>query len=187
MLRRRDGVLERLLHHGELPVVVRVAQTAPDSVLFGARAPTRAAAVYGIERMRFALGVDEDVRPFLARFARDPLIGRSLRRRPWLRVGRRPEPFEALAWAICEQLIEYERAAAIERRVVGALGRRCAGWNAAEGTLRDLPAVAVLAGTAPALLQSFDLAAGRALPRSWGRRRRRRSSPVISRRRARSR
>lgn len=163
MLRRRDGVLERLLHHGELPVVVRVAQTAPDSVLFGARAPTRAAAVYGIERMRFALGVDEDVRPFLARFARDPLIGRSLRRRPWLRVGRRPEPFEALAWAICEQLIEYERAAAIERRVVGALGRRCAGWNAAEGTLRDLPAVAVLAGTAPALLQSFDLAAGRAL------------------------
>jgi 3-methyladenine DNA glycosylase/8-oxoguanine DNA glycosylase len=163
MLRWRGGVLERLLHHGEAPVVVRVAQQARDSVLFGARAPTRAAAEYGIERMRFALGVDEDLRPVLARFARDPLIGRSLSRRPWLRVGRRPEPFEALVWAICEQLIEYERAAAIERRMVAALGRRRSGWNAAEGALRDLPAVEVLAGTAPALLQSFDLSGGRSL------------------------
>ena len=156
-------MLERLLHHGDLPVVVRVAQPAPDRVLFGARAATRAAAAYGIERMRFALGVDEDLRPFLRRFARDPLIGRSLRRRPWLRVGRRPEPFEALAWAICEQLIEYERAAAIERRMVGALGRRGSDWDGVDGGLRDLPTAAVLAGTAPALLQSFDLAGGRAL------------------------
>jgi 3-methyladenine DNA glycosylase/8-oxoguanine DNA glycosylase len=163
MLRRRGRVLERLLHHGEVPVVVRVAHTAGGEVLFGARAATPGAAAYGIERMRFALGVDEDVRPFARRFARDPLIGRSLRRRPWLRPGRRPEPFEALAWAICEQLIEYERAAAIERRMVAALGRRAAGWGATDGGLLDLPAVAVLAGTAPALLQSFDLAGSRAL------------------------
>ena len=40
VLRRRGDVLERLLHHGEQPVVVRVAQTAHDRVLFGARAPT---------------------------------------------------------------------------------------------------------------------------------------------------
>jgi 3-methyladenine DNA glycosylase/8-oxoguanine DNA glycosylase len=163
MLRRRGGVLERLLHLGELPVVVRVAQPACDRVLLGARAPTRAAAAYGIERMRFALGIDEDVRPFLSRFAGDPLIGRSVRRRPWLRVGRRPEPFEALVWAICEQLIEYERAAAIERRMVAALGRRSVGWDTSDGALRDLPAATVLAGTAPALLQSFDLSGGRAL------------------------
>jgi 3-methyladenine DNA glycosylase/8-oxoguanine DNA glycosylase len=162
-LRRRGAVLERLLHDRGEPVVVRVAQPAPDRVLFGARAAVPEAAEYGIARMRFALGVDEDLRPFHRRFARDPLIGRSLRRRPWLRVTRRPEPFEALAWAICEQLIEYERAAAIERRVVAALGRRCAGWDAAQAELRDLPAVDVLAGTAPALLQSFDLAGTRAL------------------------
>lgn len=163
MLRRRGDVLERLLHHEDEPVLVRVAQTAPDRVLFGARAKTRAAAAYGIERMRFALGVDEDLRPFLRTFAEDPLIGRSLRRRPWLRVGRRPEPFEALAWAICEQLIEYERAAAIERRLVAALGRRWTGWDGGVSSLRDLPAASVLAGAAPALLASFDLAAGRAL------------------------
>ena len=162
-MRRRDGVLERLLHHDEMPVVVRVAQTSPDAVLFGARAHSRAAAVYGIRRMRFALGVDEDLRGFLRRFARDPVIGPSLRRRPWLRVGRRPEPFEALVLAICEQLIEYERAAVIERRIVAALGRRGADWREAQGRLRDLPAASVLAGTAPALLQSFDLAGCRAL------------------------
>jgi 3-methyladenine DNA glycosylase/8-oxoguanine DNA glycosylase len=164
VLRRRGGVLERLLHFEEEPVVVRVAQSAPGSVLFGARAGSRAAALDGIARMRFALGVDDDLSTFHRRFRRDPLIGRSLRRRPWLRVRRRPEPFEALAWAICEQLIEYERAAAIERRVVAALGRRSTGWEgSARAELRDLPAPAALAGTAPALLESFDLAHSRAL------------------------
>jgi 3-methyladenine DNA glycosylase/8-oxoguanine DNA glycosylase len=161
MLRRRGAVLERLLHHGKAPVVVRVAQPSTDRVLFGARAASGDAAAYGIARMRFALGVDEDLRAFQRRFVRDPLIGPSVRRRPWLRVGRRPEPFEALAWAICEQLIEYERAAAIERRVLAVLGRPCAGWDGV--ALRDLPAASVLAGTAPALLQSFDLAGSRAL------------------------
>ncbi len=156
-------MLERLLHHGEEPVVVRVAQPAPERVVFGARAANEAAAAYGIRRMRFALGVDEDLRPFLVRFARDPLIGRSVRRRPWLRASRRPEPFEALAWAICEQLIESERAVAIERRVLATLGRRGMDWDGVEGALRDLPAVGVLAGTAPALLQSLDLAGARAL------------------------
>jgi 3-methyladenine DNA glycosylase/8-oxoguanine DNA glycosylase len=163
MLRRRGGVLERLLHYGRAPVLVRVAQPAPDRVVFGARAATREAAAHGIERMRFALGVDEDQREFLRRFARDPLIGRSLRRRPWLRVRRRPEPFEALAWAICEQLIEYDRAAAIERRLVSALGRTWVGWDGRPSALRDMPSAGTLAGTAPALLRSFDLSASRAL------------------------
>ena len=162
VLRRRGHVLERLLHHGEQPVVVRVAQPAGDCVLFGARAQTRAAADYGIARMRFALGVDDDLDGFRGRFLRDPLIGRSVRARPWLRVTRRPEPFEALAWAICEQLIEYERAAAIERRVVARLGRSRAAWHEADRELRDLPTPATLAGVAPALLQSLDLGGSRA-------------------------
>ena len=163
LLRWRGGVLERLLHHEDRPVVVRVAQPAPDRVVFGARAASTAAAAHGIERMRFALGVDEDLRGFLRTFAGDPLIGRSLRRRPWLRVRRRPEPFEALAWAITEQLIEYEQAVTIQRRMVSALGRRGEDWAGVRARLRDLPAVDVLAGTAPALLESFDLAGSRAL------------------------
>jgi 3-methyladenine DNA glycosylase/8-oxoguanine DNA glycosylase len=163
VLRHRGGVLERLLHYEDEPVVVRVAQTAPDSVLFGARAQTRTAARYGIARMRFALGVDDDLEAFHRRFADDQTIGRSVRARPWLRVGRRPEPWEALAWAVCEQLIEYERAVEIQRRVVARLGRRQTGWGEDGGNLRDLPTPTALAGTAPALLQSFDLAGSRAI------------------------
>lgn len=138
--------------------MVKVAQTAPNVVLLGACAANKLAAEQGIERMRFALGLDEDLSDFHRRFARDELIGRSVRARPWLRVRRRPEPFEALAWAICEQLIEYRRASAIERRLVACLGRRCP----QNSGLRDLPAPQVLAGAAPALLQSFDLAGSRA-------------------------
>jgi 3-methyladenine DNA glycosylase/8-oxoguanine DNA glycosylase len=158
VLRRRGRVLERLVHVDGDAVVVRVAQTAPDEVVFGAWASTGAAAEEGIARMRFALGVDDDLRPFYDRFRSDPLIGASVRRRPWLRIHRRPDPFEALAWAITEQLIEFERAIAIQRRIVGRLGRRCEATG-----LRDLPAAERVAGTAPALLQSLDLSAGRAL------------------------
>jgi DNA-3-methyladenine glycosylase II len=158
VLRSRGGVLERLLHHDGESVRVRVAQSARESVLFGAASRSDRAAQYGIERMRFALGVDDDLGGLYRRFARDPLIGRSLRARPWLRVRRRPEPFEALAWAICEQLIEFERAAAIQRRIVCALGPRCPHGSA----LCDVPTAAVLAGVAPARLQSFDLGGSRA-------------------------
>jgi 3-methyladenine DNA glycosylase/8-oxoguanine DNA glycosylase len=162
VLRRRGGVLERLLHHQGEPVRVRVAQTAPDAVLFGACSHSAEAARYGIERMRFALGVDDDLGDFHRELGDDPLIGRSVRRRPWLRVRRRPEPFEALAWGICEQLIEYERAAAIQRRIVRALGPCWEDGNAQGRPLRDVPSPATLAGTAPARLESFDLVGTRA-------------------------
>lgn len=156
--RCRGGVLHRLLHHGDEPVVVRVAQTAPDRVLFGARADREEASAWAIERMRFALGVDDDLRPFHDRFKDDPLIGAAVRTRPEVRLRRRPLPFEALAWAITEQLIQYVRAAAIQRRIVYRLGRSCP-----RGDLRDLPTAATLADQAPALLCSFDLADRRAI------------------------
>ena len=156
--RRHGVVLERLLHVDGDPVVVRAAQTARDRVLLGAWGPSRRAADHAIARMRFALGIDDDLREFHSRYRRDPLIGHSVRAAPWLRPRRRPEPFEALAWAICEQLIDYPRAAAIQRRIVGRLGRRCARTG-----LRDVPTPEAVAGTAPALLESFDLSHGRSL------------------------
>jgi len=160
VLRVRRGVVHRLLHHGpdHEPVVVRVAQTARDRVLLGAQAASPAARAWGIERMRFALGVDDDLRPFHDRFRDDPLIGAAVRQDPAVRLRRRPEPFEALAWAVTEQLIEYVRAAAIQRRIVWRLGRRCERTG-----LRDVPPAAAIAAQAPALLCSFDLAPKRAL------------------------
>jgi 3-methyladenine DNA glycosylase/8-oxoguanine DNA glycosylase len=137
---------------------VRVAQTARDRVLLGAAAEDPRAAAWGIERMRFALGVDDDLRPFHDRFRDDPLIGAAVRADPTVRLRRRPEPFEALAWAVTEQLIEFVRAAAIQRRIVHRLGRRCE-----RSGLRDVPSAAAIAAQAPALLCSLDLAPKRAL------------------------
>ena len=158
LTRVRGRVLHRLLHAGDQPVLVRVAQLSPDRVLFGASSGDRASAEWGISRMRAALGIDLDLSGFYERFRFDPLIGPSVRASPGLRPYGKPDPFEALAWAICEQLIEFSRACAIQRRLVWRLGRRCS-WS----SYRDSPAAATLAAQAPALLESMDLSAGRAV------------------------
>jgi DNA-3-methyladenine glycosylase II len=158
LTRMRGGVLHRLLHRAGAPVWVRVAQLSRDRVLFGARAGDRELAEWGIERMRCCTGVDQDLRAFHERFAFDPLIGRAVRAQPGLRTAARPDPFEALTWAMCEQLIEYDRGAAIERRLIARLGPRCA-----TAELRDSPAADVLAGQAPAQLAAMDLSAGRSI------------------------
>jgi 3-methyladenine DNA glycosylase/8-oxoguanine DNA glycosylase len=158
ILRRRGASLTRLLHVGGEPVLVAVAQTAPKNVLFAARSESPAAAEAAITRMRWATGVDEDLRPFHERFAGDPVIGKAVRARPWVRIHRRPAPWEALAWSITEQLIELERALEIQRRLVRRYGRRCP-----HSGMRDMPEPATLAALAPAELQAFDLAARRAV------------------------
>ena len=154
----RNGVLQRLVHEDELPIHIRVAQLASGNVLLGAQAQDQAAAARAIERMRRALGVDLDLRAFHDSFRRDPLIGAALRASPTLRPAGRPHAFEAFAWAVTEQLIEYERAVAIQRRMVAALGRRDP-----VSRLRDSPSAAVFGGASAARLESFDLSAGRAL------------------------
>ena len=137
----RDGVLSRLLRVGESPVLVRAwepgrgrvalraepvdpaALSAPRSLPAPESRPAGEAELrLALERMRFALGVDDDLTDFYRRFRRDPLLGPALRRRPWLRPRRRPWAWEALAWAVVKQLIESERAAAIQRRIVGRWG-----------------------------------------------------------------
>jgi len=153
-----DGGLFRLLHVESEPVVVRARQPARERVVITARADRRDAAEYAVGRLRFALGVDDDLRAFHDRFRWDPLIGRAVRRNPHLRARRRPEPFEALAWAVCEQLIEFGRAAQIQRRIVRRLGRRCPRTG-----LRDVPPASRIARTAPALLESLGLSGGRAV------------------------
>jgi DNA-3-methyladenine glycosylase II len=104
------------------------------------------------------LGVDHDLAAFQDRFRSHPLLGPVIRRKPWLRPRRHPEPFEALAWAVCEQLIESGRAAEIQREIVRRHGRRsdC-------GRFRDGPTAAVIAARAPAELEACGLSAGRAL------------------------
>jgi 3-methyladenine DNA glycosylase/8-oxoguanine DNA glycosylase len=157
VLRRRGGALERLLHVDDVPVTVAAWQAA-GGVRFRAEAASEAAALQGIERMRFALGVDHDLRPFQRAFKDDPLLGPVIRRKPWLRPRRRPEPFEAFAWAVAEQLIDVERAFAIQRQLVRRHGRRgpC-------GRLRDMPSAAEVAQLAPAQIDACGLAPKRSI------------------------
>ena len=123
---------------------------------FRAEAFDTEAAEWGLERMRFTFGVDHSLAEFHRAFKRDPLLGPVIRRTPWVRPLRRPEPFEALAWAITEQLIESERAEDIQRRIVWRWGRR------GRHGLRDAPTPAELAARAPAELCAIDLAPRRA-------------------------
>lgn len=157
VLRRSGPGLVRLLHLDDEPVLVR-AWLGSAAVRLRAEARSTAGAAHGVERMRFALCLDLDLGPFHRRFRRDSLLGPVIRRRPWLRPRRRPEPFEALAWAVCEQLIDADRAVSIERRLVHRFGRRseC-------GRLRDVPSAARLAGRSPAEIESCGLAPKRAI------------------------
>jgi 3-methyladenine DNA glycosylase/8-oxoguanine DNA glycosylase len=156
LLRRRKGVFWRLLHDAaDQPVLVR-AWPAGGVVRFRSEAFTAESAEWGIERMRFAFGVDHSLADFHRAFKRDPLLGPMIRRAPWARPQRRPEPFEALAWAITEQLIETERAEDIQRRMVWRWGRK------GDHGLRDAPTAAALAARAPAELCALDLAPRRA-------------------------
>ena len=155
LMRRTSRGLARLIHHGEVAVVVH-AWVECGSVRLRSEARSREAARHGIERMRFALCLDHDLAPFHGRFRRDPVLGPLIRRRPWLRPRRRPEPFEALAWAVTEQLIEGGDAVAIQRRLIHRHGRSAAG-------LRDAPSPAALAARSPAELEGCGLSARRAI------------------------
>jgi 3-methyladenine DNA glycosylase/8-oxoguanine DNA glycosylase len=178
VMRARRGVLERLLHVDGCPVLVRAWEPggdrvalrvepldpeeieAPAPALSPERLAGRAELELGLERMRFALGVDDDLSEFYRRFRHDPLLGPLLRRRPHLRPRRRPWAWEALAWAVVKQLIESGRAARIQRRIVGRWGSRL---GDARGGLHDVPAPAVIAGRAPVELESMGLALRRAI------------------------
>ncbi len=170
-MRVSGGVVSRLLHVGERPVVVAAWQRRSGEVAFraGGQAP-RDALGEAIARMRFALGVDDNLSEFYERFRRDPLLGPAIRRRPWLRPRRRPFAWEALAWAITAQLIESSRAGEIQRRIVRRYGgSEMPGGVAGDGfsslprPLRDVPDAGALAACAPAELAARDLSAGRSL------------------------
>src|SRR3954447_26628285 len=118
VMRVRRGVVTRLLHVEGRPAVVRPLQRRDVPVLGRRDADPPADRERGIERMRFALGVDDDYRDVYEAFRSDRLLGAAIRGRPWHRPRRRPWAWEALAWSITKQLIESSRAAAIQRRMV---------------------------------------------------------------------
>jgi 3-methyladenine DNA glycosylase/8-oxoguanine DNA glycosylase len=147
LLRIRGNVVTRAMPSG----AVAHAAWRGEEVRLRAEGATAEDAEDALARMRFVLALDDDLAPFHFAFRRDPLLGRALRARPKLRVLRKPTPFEALMYAICEQLIDTQAAGNIVWALVHALGRRHASgaWIAPEPDALDNPPALIRAGLAP--------------------------------------
>jgi DNA-3-methyladenine glycosylase II len=111
----------------------------------------------GVDHVRFALGLDDDHSEFLRRFARDPLLGETLRRIRGLRPVRTGTVAQALLRAVAGQLILAKRARQIERSIVRAAAPVLDGLHAA-------PTCDELGAFSPAQLARHGLGARRAGP-----------------------
>lgn len=185
VLQSRGAWLQRLLVVGEEVMVVRARASKTGQVVLAAEAvdPARLigpgigelreageeALEIGIARMRFSLGIDDDLNPFYRSFRGDPLLGPALRGRLQHRPQRRALPWEALLWAITEQLIEYRRAARIQRQMIRRFGLRLAEDRSRPGrgqermALATVPTPQVIAAASPAELEACGLGARRAV------------------------
>jgi DNA-3-methyladenine glycosylase II len=109
----------------------------------------RACSEQAVAEARFVLALDDDTSEFHRRFARDPLLGPSVRTLRGLRPKRLATVAHAVLHAICGQLIQSGRAREIERKVIRACGETPPGQNA-------------LASLSPARVTACGLAPSRA-------------------------
>ena len=86
------------------------------------RVVIRAGTPDGLDRARFMLAVADDTSAFHDRFDRDPLLGQASRALAGYRPLRLATVTHAVLRALCGQLIEARRAAAIERSILRRLG-----------------------------------------------------------------
>lgn len=153
VMRRRGGVLERILcEDGEITLLRAAQPSRGGPVVIGAWAPTQACAEAALARWRRSLLVDLDHRPFLDLAWHDPLLGPLVRRRPWLRPSVTLRAREALVNGITEQLIEYVEALRIQRGLVRLAGVQCERTG-----LRDSPTPQALLDLAPAQIERLGL------------------------------
>jgi 3-methyladenine DNA glycosylase/8-oxoguanine DNA glycosylase len=111
----RDGVLTLVLETEGQPALARVHQRGDASLAIAIDGPAPRPA---LEKLRFILAVDDDHAEFLARFERDPLVGRATRDLAGLRPIRTATVTHALLKAVCGQLIEAKAARLLENRLV---------------------------------------------------------------------
>jgi AraC family transcriptional regulator of adaptative response / DNA-3-methyladenine glycosylase II len=127
----RDGTLRLHDDGAELafataagPAHARVVQRRDGALTIAIDAPDAPSA---LDRLRFLLGVDDDISPFLALAARDPLLSASVARSRGLRAPRAGTCLHALIKALAGQLVTFSEARRIERGIVFRVGRPHAG------------------------------------------------------------
>lgn len=185
LVRSIGSCFERLVVVDGAPVIVRVGPAAVGLYRFTARpAPRESIAGPGCEslvdagedelleaiaQVRFAIGIDLDLEPLKTLFPGDELLAPAITGHAPGRPHRRPQPWEALLWAITEQLIEYRRAAEIQRRMIRGwglrlkVGTRRSARGAFTEYLATVPAPSAIAGASPAELEACGLSARRAI------------------------
>ncbi len=125
------------------------------------RVVVRAESGEGLDRARFMLAVHDDTTEFHLRFARDPLLGATARALVGYRPLRLATVAHATLRAMCGQLIESGRAAAIERSILRHLGCAVATRDGLErlssAELRSHGLAASRASTLLRLCRTLDL------------------------------
>jgi len=121
----------------------------------------RAATGEGLTRARFMLALHDDTAGFHRRFERDPLLGATARALVGYRPLRLATVTHAALRAVCGQLIEAGRAAAIERSILRRLGAPVATRDAlaqlSPTDLRRSGLATSRAATLVRLVRSLDL------------------------------
>ena len=147
----RDGRLAAALDvDGRLELAT--ARQRPDGVI-----QVRALGEAAVEQLRFMLALDDDHSEFIARFARDPLLGETTRQLRGLRPPRVATVTQALLRAVCGQLVQARHARTIERNVVRASTAELPGTR-----LHAPPTPAAFSSRSPVAFRAFGLGARRA-------------------------
>jgi AraC family transcriptional regulator of adaptative response / DNA-3-methyladenine glycosylase II len=113
----RDTITKCVLIDGE-PAVLKIQFSHAV-----ARCSTDARDVFTAHRIAVRmLGLDSGAESFEREFTADKLLGNVIRSQRGLRIPMTPEPWEALAWAICGQQISVTAAVALRRELISAAG-----------------------------------------------------------------
>lgn len=116
--RFRDGVVTALFEVEGRHELARAAQSPDGTVTI------RAASAAAAERLRWMLALDDDHSPFLRLAATDLMLGRASRELRGLRQVRTATVAHALLRAVCGQLVDWQTARTLERRVIRAVSPR---------------------------------------------------------------
>ena len=156
-----DGTYRRTVRLGSRSGWVSVTADRERPALAARVAPSLSGALMPLAaRLRAAFDLDARPDAVTAHLSRDPLLRRSLRRRPGLRVTRAFDGFEAAARAVLGQHVSVRAATTVAGRLASALGDRVD--TPFVGLGRLFPTPEAVAGAGEEALASLGMPGARA-------------------------